>query len=55
MISFTVDGSHPHDIATIVDKEGVAIGAGQHCTQPLLIFFKFFIHCKSVPNWNVYE
>ena len=39
MISFTVDGSHPHDIATIVDKEGVAIRAGQHCTQPLLDFF----------------
>ena len=39
MISFTVDGSHPHDIATIIDKEGVAIRAGQHCTQPLLDFF----------------
>ena len=39
MISFIVDGSHPHDIATIVDKEGVAIRAGQHCTQPLLEFF----------------
>jgi len=39
MVSFTVDGSHPHDIATIVDKEGVAIRAGQHCTQPLLDFF----------------
>ena len=39
MISFIVDGSHPHDIATIIDKEGVAIRAGQHCTQPLLDFF----------------
>lgn len=39
MISFIVNGSHPHDIATIVDKEGVAIRAGQHCTQPLLDFF----------------
>ena len=39
MVSFTVNGSHPHDIATIVDKEGVAIRAGQHCTQPLLDFF----------------
>ena len=39
MISFTVEGSHPHDIATIIDKEGVAIRAGQHCTQPLLDFF----------------
>ena len=39
MISFVVDGSHPHDIATIIDKEGVAIRAGQHCAQPLLDFF----------------
>ena len=39
MVSFTINGSHPHDIATIVDKEGVAIRAGQHCTQPLLDFF----------------
>ena len=39
MISFTVDGAHPHDIAAIVDREGVAIRAGHHCTQPLMNFF----------------
>ena len=39
MISFTVDGAHPHDIAAIIDREGVAIRAGHHCTQPLMSFF----------------
>jgi cysteine desulfurase / selenocysteine lyase len=36
VISFTVEGSHPHDVATILDADGVAIRAGHHCTQPLL-------------------
>jgi len=34
--SFTLEGVHPHDIATILDREGVAIRAGNHCTQPLM-------------------
>jgi cysteine desulfurase/selenocysteine lyase len=33
--AFTVEGAHPHDIATIVDREGVAIRAGHHCAEPL--------------------
>ena len=35
VISFTIDGIHPHDIATILDEEGVAIRAGHHCCQIL--------------------
>ena len=31
-----LDGVHPHDIATILDREGVAIRAGHHCCQPLM-------------------
>ncbi len=34
-VSFTVDGVHPHDLATILDTRGVAIRAGHHCAQPL--------------------
>jgi len=34
--SFTIQGIHPHDIATILDRSGVAIRAGNHCTQPLM-------------------
>lgn len=36
VISFTFDGLHPHDIGTILDREGIAIRAGHHCAQPLM-------------------
>jgi cysteine desulfurase/selenocysteine lyase len=36
VLSFTMDGVHPHDIATILDDHGVAVRAGHHCAQPLM-------------------
>ena len=36
VLSFVMDGSHPHDIGTVVDQEGVAIRTGHHCAQPLM-------------------
>jgi cysteine desulfurase/selenocysteine lyase len=36
IVSFNVDGVHPHDVAQILDLEGVAIRAGHHCCQPLM-------------------
>ena len=39
IISFVVDGIHPHDLGTLVDKEGVAIRTGHHCTQPVMQYF----------------
>ena len=36
VISFTMDCAHPHDIATVLDHEGVAVRAGHHCAQPLM-------------------
>jgi cysteine desulfurase/selenocysteine lyase len=36
VVSFTVAGIHPHDLATILDEDGVCIRAGQHCAQPLM-------------------
>jgi cysteine desulfurase/selenocysteine lyase len=36
ILSFVLDGIHPHDIGTILDTEGIAIRAGHHCTQPLM-------------------
>ena len=36
IISFTMDGLHPHDIATVIDRSGVAVRAGHHCAQPLM-------------------
>lgn len=35
VVSFTVEGAHPHDLATILDREGVCIRAGHHCAMPL--------------------
>lgn len=35
VLAFAIDGAHPHDVATIVDREGVAIRAGHHCAQPV--------------------
>lgn len=36
IFSFTVDGLHPHDVSTIIDRSGVAVRAGHHCAQPLM-------------------
>jgi len=36
ILSFVIDGVHPHDVGTIVDREGVAIRTGHHCAQPLM-------------------
>ncbi len=36
IVTFTIDGVHPHDIASILDSEHIAIRAGHHCAQPLM-------------------
>jgi cysteine desulfurase/selenocysteine lyase len=36
VISFTLDGIHPHDVATVLDRQGIAIRAGHHCAQPVM-------------------
>jgi cysteine desulfurase/selenocysteine lyase len=36
VLSFVLDGVHPHDVGTILDQEGIAIRAGHHCSQPLM-------------------
>lgn len=40
VVSFVVDGLHPFDIGTLLDKQGIAVRTGHHCTQPLMDFFK---------------
>jgi len=40
VLSFTIDGVHPHDLGTILDREGVAIRAGHHCAMPVMQHFK---------------
>lgn len=39
VISFVIEGIHPHDIGTVLDQEGIAIRTGHHCTQPLMARF----------------
>lgn len=39
VISFTVDGIHPHDLGTVLDHQGVAIRTGHHCAMPVMEFF----------------
>ncbi len=39
VLSFTIEGIHPHDVGTIMDSEGVAIRAGKHCTDPVMDFY----------------
>jgi cysteine desulfurase/selenocysteine lyase len=36
VISFTMDGVHAHDVATLLDRQGIAVRAGQHCAEPLM-------------------
>jgi len=38
-LSFTIKGVHPHDLGTILDREGVAIRAGHHCAMPVMQHF----------------
>lgn len=35
VVAFTVDGVHPHDVATVLDRDGVCVRAGHHCAMPL--------------------
>jgi cysteine desulfurase/selenocysteine lyase len=39
VISFVVEGVHPHDVGTILDQDGIAIRTGHHCAQPVMDFF----------------
>ncbi len=36
LVTFNIDGVHPHDVATVLDAEGIAVRAGHHCAQPLM-------------------
>jgi cysteine desulfurase/selenocysteine lyase len=47
IVSFELKGAHPHDVATIIDREGVAVRAGTHCTMPLLARFGVTATCRA--------
>ncbi len=47
VISFLVDGAHAHDLATLLDLEGVAVRSGHHCAHPLMQFFGVAATCRA--------
>ncbi len=47
IISFEIEGTHAHDISTIIDRSGVAVRAGTHCAQPLLSRFGVTSTCRA--------
>jgi cysteine desulfurase / selenocysteine lyase len=47
IISFEMKGAHPHDVATIIDRAGVAVRAGTHCVMPLLARFGVTATCRA--------
>lgn len=56
IVSFTLDGAHAHDVATVIDRAGVAVRAGTHCTQPLLQRFGVTATCRaSFAMYNTLE
>ncbi len=56
VVSFVVAGAHAHDLATLLDLEGVAIRSGQHCAHPLLQFYGVGATCRaSLAFYNTHE
>jgi cysteine desulfurase / selenocysteine lyase len=56
ILSFNMNGAHAHDVATVIDRSGVAVRAGTHCTQPLLQRFGVTATCRaSFAMYNTME
>ncbi len=47
IVSFTMEGAHAHDAATILDRSGIAVRAGSHCAEPLLARFGLTATCRA--------
>jgi cysteine desulfurase/selenocysteine lyase len=47
IVSFEMKGAHAHDVATVIDRSGVAVRAGTHCAQPLLARFGVTSTCRA--------
>src|SRR3954465_13949424 len=53
VVSFAIEGIHPHDIAELCDREGVCIRAGHHCAQPLMR--KLGVAATARASFHVYN
>ena len=47
VVSFELKGAHPHDVATVIDRQGVAVRAGTHCVMPLLARYGLTATCRA--------
>jgi cysteine desulfurase/selenocysteine lyase len=47
IVSFEMKGAHPHDVATVIDREGIAVRAGTHCVMPLLARYGLTATCRA--------
>ena len=47
VVSFLVEGAHAHDLATLLDLEGVAVRSGHHCAHPLMQFYGVPATCRA--------
>ena len=53
VLSFTLEGVHPHDVGTVLDREGVAVRTGHHCAQPVMDFFR--VPATSRASFGLYN
>lgn len=53
LLIFTVEGVHPHDVATLLDEKGIAIRAGHHCAQPLMQAMDLSASCRA--SFSIYN
>jgi len=53
VLSFVMDGVHPHDIGTILDQDGIAIRTGHHCAQPLMD--RFGVDATARASFGLYN
>ncbi|HUZ83421.1 MAG TPA: aminotransferase class V-fold PLP-dependent enzyme, partial [Gaiellales bacterium] len=56
VLSFTVDGVHSHDVAQMLDSDGICVRAGHHCTQPVMAHYGIPATARaSVYLYNTFE
>ena len=56
ILAFTMEGAHAHDVATVIDRQGVAVRAGTHCAMPLMKRFGVTSTCRaSFALYNTFE
>ncbi len=56
LVSFSLEGVHPHDLGTILDEDGIAIRTGHHCAMPVMEFFKLPATARaSFAFYNTFE